>query len=230
MADETKPTESAAASGGDLPQAESPAPVPASENGEAQDQTDYKRLYLDSKTKIEEANRILRERQESEARPTPAADVPPEAVSKYRQEVYAAAEQGVGWALDLVESWEDNREITNVLRELVDTLPDDRKAALKEYASNKSKYGTLENARNAIELKKLREENARLQSDYKKATANHVSANIPTTDTREGASSAPTKTQEMTRADWLKRQSTLSDDERRAEQYKRSRGEIVVRG
>ena len=230
MAEETKPTESAAPSGGDLPTAESPAPEPASENGETQDQTDYKRLYLDSKTKIEEANRILRERQESEARHTPAADAQPEAVAKYRQEVYTAAQQGVGWAQDLVESWEDQREITNVLRVVVDSLPADRKEALKEYAQNRSKYGTLEAAQEAISARKLREENTRLQAELKRATANRVDPNIPETGSREGANSSPKAVETMTRADWQQRQSSLSQDERMAEQRKRLNGEIVIRG
>lgn len=229
MADEPKETTGTPTPDGGDAQPTATTGTPAEDGRNASDGDERWKEALVWKAKAERLNEVEAKLAELEARQTPAADVSTDQVAAYYAEVERQAMNGTPWAIAEVRRLKLDAERDEALRILADALPPERKEVLKEYAQNRHKYGTPEAAAEALEARKLREKVQALEAENKRLSTNRVDPNVVPTATREGPA-ATTSTREMTRAEWLERQNSLDDDERRAEQLARIKGRIVVKG
>lgn len=197
------------------------------------------------KAKAERLNEAERELQELRARLQPPAaddddDLELAHLQRCQQEVAEAKARGERpptWAVRDLRSYEREQQMAQVLGVVFEKLPDDAKAAVKEYAANPAKYpGGIKQAQAELQRQSLEKAQtdqaaliAQLKAENERLKANRVSPDTVRTSGSEGPTSAPEK-QTMTRAQWLERQQSLSADDRMAEQRMRSKGLIDVQG
>lgn len=178
MADETKP-ESAVPSGGEPAKPETPAPAGVRD---ASKEPDYKRLYLDGKTKIEEANRILREK-ERDPEPAPAATG-----KAPKAEDWAA--QGDDVAARLLKA-EENQVLFDELNRMRarGLSEEDEDELLAHFRANRHRLGDLKAARAELlepkRNKTLADENADLKEKLRLSEVNKPDPNTIRTVERE---------------------------------------------
>ena len=235
MADETQTTGTPAPEGGDA--AVTPtAGTPSADGRDAgSTEPDYKEMYLGLKPKLEELNRMKEERERQPVQPAPAADTGDDIATYYSQLDTVVndpnqSDIAVKWAKSEKVRIERDAQRDQLLSVMFDGLPSEQKEVVQEFARNRHKYGTPEAAKEALDGRRLREQNAKLQAELAaaKATSARLNANVPVTDSREALVASPKK--EMTRAEWEHRQKNLPDKARMQEQVKLRRGEISIQG
>jgi hypothetical protein len=208
---------------------------PAGESG-----VNWQKKYLAAKGAEEEANRLRRENQELRERTqsSPAiADAGPTVQSQREQQIIEAANNGELWAQTLLEERERIRaEQTIMARDSVtlyklNLIPDPalREEIRTEFATNRPRYQDIEQAKTTVESRKKDAEIQRLQAALRKAEGSKPPPDTVRTVTKEVFASGTTA-KEMTRAQWLERQESLSDEDRMREQRLRINGKIVVKG
>lgn len=241
MAEETT-AGTAAPEPGDAAVVETPTTESPSDAGrDAAQEPDYKQMYLDAKSKVEEANRLRDqvERLQSErAQPQPAAasatEVPDE-IEELEREAAEFANPTDGRKRDPVaalvlreraERLEHQRNEAWARQLLAIADVDQRRAVYSEFMQGG--YADPNQARVKIERdqyeKKVGELTEQLANKDKKPEVN----NVPGARAREAPAGRPKEVKVMTRAEWQRDQDTLDDDERREQQLRRREGRIRV--
>ena len=220
---------------------------PADDRDASSKEPDYKTMYLESKDKIEEANRIRAERDELKERlehaPAAPVDEPLEEdeddlpgvqewASKQDQvaqgllKVAKAVKKGRAERAELVKAIIDRDQ----LRDIPDPVL--RKEVYEHYQRNRNRFEDPKSALDNIQARRLQaekdklvEENERLKKAVAQAAIKPPDG-VPTH--LRGAPGSEKDIVKMTRAQWLKDQAELGDDERMAQQTLRRKGLINV--
>lgn len=235
MADEQQTTGTPTQEGGDAAETQT-AGTPAPEGRDAVSSApDWKQLYLESKSTIEEANRVIRaSREETPRTPTPAGD---EENERRNYEAYvkqvadnAQDQNSLLWArqeqrrLQHERQMMDNQQLTlQTLGAVIQALPEEHQAPFRELAAHPEKYNSLADAQREIHLRKQQSEVNRLQQEIKRLQNQNA---VPTAG-RE-TQSVPEAKKEYTRTEWERRQAALTRPQAYAEQAELRRGEVKV--
>jgi len=225
-----------AGSGGDPAKPESLQPAPDSRSS---DSTDYKKLteqlkqeLLAQKPKIEEANRILAER---DAAPPPAATAPGgDAYWADIEKGAAAGDYACMGALALKKQREeDRRDIADALQIQAITDEAERNEVATLYLQQRNRFGDVDVARRVNREGKLAADNEKLRDALKLAQVNKPDPNVVRTDTRE-VTASQSKASTMTNTEWQARQARLKTEgnysEMYADQLQRRKGKLKVEG
>jgi len=166
MAEEPTTTGTPGQEGGDAVAAGTPAPEGRDAEGK---EPDYKALFLASKSKLEEANRILREsKEEPEPSPAAAGTADLSRVDWSVVEYHAKRGDEVAKAQLLVRDTLVQNEIRSQLSEIHD--PAEREATRKHFLANTHRLGDVSAALKEVREPRLAEENQKLREALAKAT------------------------------------------------------------
>jgi hypothetical protein len=200
MADEANTTETKIASEGEPAKPETPAPDSGRDG--ASKEPDYKRMYLDGKGKIEEANRILREREQRDPEPAPAATG-----KAPRAEDWAA--QGDDVAARLLQAEQNQILFAELTRMRLDGMTgEEEQKVLDHFRANRYRLGDLKAARAELLEPTRTEEIASLKEKLRLAEVNKPDPNVIRTAEREVTASRMKGT--ISRAQFDKDQKNLT--------------------
>lgn len=225
MADEAQTAGTPSPDGGDAALEPTTGTLETDGRDAAANEPDYKQLYYRSKDTIEERNQRIRELEQPRIEQQPPAVDSSLVEMQYRQMLDAAEAQGgynAAWAIKEkqrlkreAEQQARDSELQEVAQIMFSTLPEEQRAVVTEYAQNRNKYGSFQDAQREMTMRKREAEIAKREAEIKRKE----SANAVPTDTRE-RSSIGTMPATMTRSEWRARQAALEndDDRRLAEQ------------
>lgn len=208
MADEAKTTGTESGDGGDA----KATGTPDDSGRDAGSEPDYKKMYLESKDKIEDANRIRAERdvlkERLEQAPAATDDEPADGVNwavvedfaRRGDEVAKAQVQGRAESAQLVKALIDRDQLRDIEDQKL------RQETYELYQKNRSRFGDPRAALDHIQAQRLDQDKKKLLEENEKLRAALAASSKPDTDVvRTHMRDVPAsehKIREMTRAEW----------------------------